>query len=114
ALPILDLHADRHAATGDRAVVADAEVIPVDLAGERETGPGVAVRVGAKAFHLELERGLPGDPPDGEVPFDDEALSVRGRLDAGGPVRHLRVRFDLEEVSGPDVVVALLVACVDR
>src|SRR6202042_1346131 len=42
-----DLLADGNAATGDRAVVADAEVAPVDLAAGREARPGAAVGVRA-------------------------------------------------------------------
>src|SRR6266536_2983479 len=51
-----DLLADGDAAAGDRAVVADTEVHPVDLAAGREARPGPAEGIRAEAVHLELQR----------------------------------------------------------
>src|SRR5215469_10039847 len=72
-----DLLADGDAAAGDRAVVADAEVVPVDLAAGREATPGAAVSVRAEAVHLELQRDRLGDAADGEVTVEKEVVAVR-------------------------------------
>src|ERR1700745_4159269 len=92
-----DLLADDDAAggAGDRAVVADAEVVPVDLAAGGEARPGAAEGVRAEAVHLELERNGLGGAADGEVAVEEEVVAVRA--DAGGAERQMGVRLDLEE-----------------
>src|SRR4029077_9425653 len=99
----LDLEGDRDllanddatAAAGDRAVVADAEVVPVDLAAGREARPGAAEGVRAEAVHLELQRDRLGGAADGEIAVQEEIVTVRA--DAGGAERQMGVRLDLEE-----------------
>src|SRR6185437_15086875 len=98
-----DLLADDDAAAGHRAVVADAEVVPVDLAAGREARPGPAEGVRAEAVHLELERDRLGGAADGEIAVEQEVVTVGA--DAGGAERHRRVRLDVEEVGAADVVV---------
>ena len=61
----LDLLPEQYAAAGDGAVVADAEVHPVDLAGGREPGAGAGGRaggegVGAEAVDLRFQRDRQG------------------------------------------------------
>src|SRR5215469_11160585 len=107
-----DLLADGDAAAGDRAVVADAEVVPVDLAGSREAAPGAAVGVRAEAVHLELQRDGPGGTADGQLTVEEEVVAVRP--DTGGAERHRRVRLDLEEVGAADMVVPVGLTGVHR
>src|SRR5439155_26848923 len=94
-----DLLADDDAAggAGDRAVVADAEVVPVDLAAGGEAHPGPAEGVRAEAVHLELERDGLGGAADREIAVEEEVVTVR--TDSGGAERHMGVRLDLEEVG---------------
>src|SRR6185437_11562383 len=78
-----DLLADGDTATGDRAVVADPEVVPVDLAAGREARAGPAVGVRAEAVHLELQGDRLGGAADGEVTVEEEVVAVSA--DTGGP-----------------------------
>src|SRR2546429_8241197 len=109
-----DLLADDDAAggAGDRAVVADAEVVPVDLAAGGKARPDAAEGVRAEAVDLELQRDGPGDAADGELAVEEEVVTVRA--DAGGAERHRRVRLDLEEVGAADVVVPVGLTGVHR
>src|SRR5579875_3390911 len=99
-----DLLADGHAAARDRPVVADPEVVPVDLAGGGEPGPRAAVGVGAEAVHLQLQRHWPGNAAQAEVAVEEEAVTVLA--DARGLERHDGMLLDVEEVRTADVVVA--------
>ena len=107
-----DLVADEHAAGLERRVPLDAEVLAVDRAGRREPGLGVAPRVLADAAELEVERDRPGDALDRQVAV--QLVVAAGGLDAGRAERHRRVVLDVEEVVRAQVVVAALVAGVDR
>src|SRR6201993_2663199 len=109
-----DLLADDDAAAtaGDRAVVADAEVAPVDLAAGGEARPGAAEGVRAEAVHLELQRDGLGGAADGEIAVEEEIVTVRS--DAGGAERQMGVRVDLEEVGAADVVVPVGLTGVHR
>src|SRR5580704_628309 len=107
-----DLLADDHAAAGNRAVVADAEVVPVDLGGRGEARARAAVGVGAEAVDLKLQRDRLGDGADGEVTVEQEVAAVAA--DAGGVERQRGVGLDFEEVGTADVVVAVRLAGVHR
>src|SRR5271157_49097 len=114
----LDLEGDRDllahgdAAAGDRAVVADAEVVPVDLAGGGEARPRAAVGVRAEAVDLKLQRDRPGGAADGEVAFEQEIVAVGTHT--GGVEGQRGVRLDLEEVRTPDVIVPVRLTGVHR
>src|SRR6266571_3526250 len=107
-----DLLADGDAAAGDRAVVADTEVVPVDLAGGGEACPGAAEGVRTEAVHLKLQGDEPGDTADRELAVKQEVVPVGA--DIGGAERHRRVRLDLEEVGAADVVVSVRLAGIHR
>src|SRR5207237_5686451 len=94
------------------AVVADAEVVPVDLAAGGEARPGAAEGDRAEAVDLELQGDGPGDAADGELAVEEEVVTVRA--DAGGAERHRRMRLDLEEVGAADVVVPVGLTGVHR
>src|ERR1700691_2714260 len=107
-----DLLADSHAAAGNRAVVADAPVIPVDLGGGGEARAGAAVGVGSEAVDLKLQRDRLGGAADGEVTVEQEVAAVA--TDAGGVEGHRGVGLDFEEVGTADVIVAVRRAGVHR
>src|SRR5450759_897114 len=108
-----DLLAEGDTATVEGHVERDAEVAAVELAGGREADSGVAERgAGLEAVHLELERHRPGDAVEGQIPVDDQVVTVVAN--AGRLVGHGGVAFDLEEVGRADVGVAVGVGGVDR
>src|SRR5580704_11783082 len=107
-----DLLADGDAAAGDRAVVADAEVVPVDLAAGGEARPRAAVGVRAEAVDLKLQRDRPGGAADGEVAVEQEIVAVGAHT--GGVKGQRGMRLDLEEVRAPDVVVPIRLTGVHR
>jgi outer membrane protein assembly factor BamB len=107
----LDLLAD-HDPAGDRRVEAHAEVVPVDLGGRGEPGPGPAVRVRPEAVDLHVQRHRLRHAPDGQVAGHLVLVSVR--RDAGGLERHCRVVRGVQEALRAQVLVALLVARIDR
>jgi outer membrane protein assembly factor BamB len=107
----LDLLAD-HDPAGDRRVEAHPEVVPVDLGGRGEPGAGAAERVRPEAVDLHVQRHRLGDAPDGQVAGHLVLVARRG--DAGGLERHRRVVRGVQEAIRAQVLVALLVARVDR
>src|SRR5271165_1591636 len=71
-----DLLADGDAAAGNRAVVADAPVRPVDLGGRREARPGAAVGVRAEAVDLKLQGDRAGGAADRELAVKQEVVAL--------------------------------------
>src|SRR5271166_6171594 len=107
-----DLLADGDAAAGDRAVVADAPVRPVDLGGGGEACPGAAVSVRAEAVDLELQRDRAGGAADGQVAVQEEVVPFGA--DTSGVEGQRGVRLDLEEVRAADMVVPVGLTGVHR
>ena len=107
-----DLVADDDGLADRRQVEVDAPLLAADggVALERDAGAAPRVAAGAEVLELELDR--LGDLADGQVAGSDQAAVVL--LEAGAAEGHLRGGLDGEEVSGPQVVVAVGVAGVDR
>src|SRR3984957_8435931 len=104
----LDLLADHDAARGQHHVGGDPVIVPVDLAGGGEAGPGAAVRVRAEPVELDTQLDRVGDALDREVTDGDVAVAVRP--DAGRVVGHRRMAGDIQEVLALHIAVSRLVA----
>src|SRR6195952_4384977 len=106
----VDVHlvADEDPAAVERDVEVHAEVLAVDDAVGLEAETLAAPRVLADAQELDLELDGLGDALEGEVADDG------GAVEGGRGEAHLAELLHVEEVSGAQVAVALLVAGVDR
>src|SRR3954468_2734185 len=107
-----DLVADDDAAAVHRHVDVHAELLAGDLGLAGEAGARAAVGVRPEAVQLEVELDGLGDALDGQVALDLPVLTVVA--DAGRAEGHDGVVADVEEVSGLDVRVPLLLTGVDR
>src|SRR5580692_3731775 len=108
-----DLVAHAHAAVQQCVVEADAEVAPVDLCASRKGHDGLALDHGrALAQELDVEVEGLGDAADRQVGGQDPVVVLR-RLEGGALEGQGRVIRDVEEVIGPQVLVALLHVGVD-
>src|SRR5699024_7059020 len=112
----LEVHADPvtddETAAFERDVEIDSEVLAAELGPGAEADAGTAPRIGADAVELEIELDRLGDLTNGEITGDEVAVTAGlHRRRAEG---HLRVVLDREEVARAQVLVAPLVAGVDR
>jgi hypothetical protein len=114
----LDVEVDRHVvaereATGlERRVPVHTELGAVDLGGRLGAELDLAVAVGREATELGLEDDRLGDATQGQVAGDVQVVALG--LDARRAEGELRVLFGEEEVARLEVLVALLLAGVDR
>jgi len=107
-----DLHvvSDENATCLERLVVGQAEVASLDPRGRAEAGPFVTPGIHAASLGNDLQHHFAGDATDGELAGQIEwcinrtAHAVAEEPDVGIP-------FDVEEIRGSEVAVALSLGC---
>src|SRR6185437_2481437 len=108
----LDLVPDQHAASLERLVPAQAEILAVDLAGGLEAAAGAAPGIfGDGGGCFDRERDWLGHAMDGEIAGHAVAIAVRA--DLRGAEGQGRVLLGVEEVGAAQVRIALRLASVE-
>ena len=108
-----DVFADDEAARFRSAAPGQAEVLAVDLAGDREAGARVTPGILDHTTEFRVEFFVPGDATDRQVPIYFIRAVIIHILIFGGDEFELREIGGIEEVYRFQMAVTLFVLCVD-